>query len=457
MVNANLKDLPGFSPSYIGFVEGATIHGQVLPDRPEKGALLSRCRSTLNWMQRSAATSEMLVKAAPIVTGSRLWSESIGKLKNCSAVVVGGSADAAEFSSSLAPLLRCLTVIKLAHEISREDVPAVPLVWVGASAQVQEYGGGISDSVEPRPAGKRNAGSLGPDLINYSNNRSEPTSGKDINSDSSRDVLMQLARDFGLILVDSASVRVALSGGVESEDLWRRVASISVGETDDSSNHNRSGRDPATPGRPRDALLFRLSVPAGAQVVGPEDYDTALLVRSLVGSAGRPEPFLWPRVSATFVDRRSVRAMERYKLGLPDLLQGNVAQSKRLGFDRTASDISSRLEGLAGTIRRRIDEIGVRAARDPRAVRRIRTSGSKMLYQLSKLAMRSRRFADAHQDTAARQLERVCGLVAPGGGLQERGLGTLQFLSQYPESVLEVLYRKINVWDLKHQIIVGLD
>jgi uncharacterized protein YllA (UPF0747 family) len=204
-------------------------------------------------------------------------------------------------------------------------------------------------------------------------------------------------------------------------------------------------------------VLLRLALPLGAEIVGPEDYDTAVLVGNLVGSAGNAKPFLWPRVSATVVDRRSCRTMEKFRLELPDLLQGSVALSERLGIDRTASDVSNRLESLAENIRRRIDDICARAARDPRAVRRIRASGSRMHHQLRKLAVRSRQLADAHHDIAARQFEGLCSRVAPGGGLQEGRLSATQFLSAYSGSILQALSRKIDVWDLKHQLIVGLD
>jgi len=80
-----------------------------------------------------------------------------------------------------------------------------------------------------------------------------------------------------------------------------------------------------------------------------------------------------------------------------------------------------------------------------------------MLYQLRKLVVRSRQSADAHHDIAARQFEGLCSRVAPGGGLQEGRLSATQFLSAHSGSILQVLSRRIDVWDLKHQLIAGLD
>jgi hypothetical protein len=79
-----------------------------------------------------------------------------------------------------------------------------------------------------------------------------------------------------------------------------------------------------------------------------------------------------------------------------------------------------------------------------------------MLYQLRKLAVRSRLSADAHQDTMARQFEMLCNRIGPGGELQEQRLSATQLVSAHSESILAVLYRKIDVWDVRHQLI-GLD
>jgi len=451
MVNPSFRDLPGFSSSYLEFLEGMPEPGHIPPDHPDRGLLVSRCRSASS-QAPGAAVSVLEWKEALTTSGGPLWSDNIEKLESRTGVVVGASAHAADFNASLIPLLKCLTAIKLAAELRYDGVPAVPLLWLDTPACVRVNGEKNHGRIEPQQAAGPQVGMTEINLTECFNKANTSSINKDLNSNDDHGLLRRLVDEFGLVLVDSGSIVLALKHRPELGDLWRRVISVWERESGGRAVDYGSGCDPVC-----DAVFLRLAVPAGAEVVGPEDYDQAVLVNRLVGSAGSTRPLLWPRVSATIIDRRSRRTMEKFKLELPDLLQGSVALSGRLGFDRSAWDVAVRLEGLAGNIGRRIDEICARAARDPRAVRRIRTSGSKMLYQLRKLAVRSRQFADAHRDIAVRQFEGLCGRVVPGGELQERRLSATRYLSMHPGSILQTLNRKIDVWDLKHQLIIGLD
>jgi uncharacterized protein YllA (UPF0747 family) len=459
MENPSLKGLPGFSASYVGFVEGVPVQGNVPPDRPEKNLLLSRCRAALSQMHPCAAVSEIMKEETSIVAGGRTWSENIVRLEHRSAVVVATSADATGFSRSLVPLLKCLTVVKLASELNRRDIAAVPLLWVtlGRVRDNDVNNGGRLDHPGnvSRPAGdSRNK------LIDYFNISSEASLKSDIYRNQICDLLAWLARDFGLVSVDSSSVGLRLDRSPGLEGLRRKVSTLCERESKGRAVLDVAGDDSDAssqhPAGLSGALLLRLSLPATAEVIGPEEFASAAILSNLIGAAGMPKPFLWPRVSATIVDQRSRRTMAKFGLGLPDVLKGSAALLRGLEIDLSASEVSSRLEALAGHIRAGIAEISAKASGDPRIGRRVQASGSKILYQLRKIAVRSRQSADAQHDIAARQLEDLCSRILPGGALQESRLSSTKFLSMHSESVLQVLYRKIDVWDLNHQLI-GLD
>lgn len=460
MENPSLRDLPGFPSSYVGFVEGAPAPGAIFPNHPEKALLLSRCRTALRQTLPGPVVSEIIREETPVSARSHSWSESVLKLESHSAVVVGASADVADFGTSLVPLLKCLTAIKLAIEISHEGIPAVPLLWVGDPGQAETDNEQNNVRIRsPRIAGQP-ADGLQNSLRYYFSNLTEISSSKDLYRDSIRDLLTWLVREFGLVPVDPAAIGSRLAHTPDLEDLQRTAAGLCEREFDNRAVVDGDGHDSSAPRLEKaglsGALLLRLSLPVAAEVIGPEDFVTGSLLANLVGAAGMAKPFLWPRVSATIVDHRSCRIMKKFRLGLPDVLQGSAVLLRRLEADRSASEISSRLETLAGHIQARITEVFTRASGDPRAARRVQASGSKMLHQLRKLAVRLRLSADAQQGIAARQFEGLCSRIVPGGELQERRMSATQLLSAHSESVLPVLYRKIDVWDLGHQLI-GLD
>jgi hypothetical protein len=153
------------------------------------------------------------------------------------------------------------------------------------------------------------------------------------------------------------------------------------------------------------------------------------------------------------VDRRSSRTMAKYGLELPDVLQGSAALLGRFPVEQDAARVLELLEGLAGMVESRISDLSARAAGDARTVGKVRASGSRMIYQVRKLAERFRLSAGIRREIAGRQIGRVCSHIGPGGDLQERGFSAAEFISAYPEPGLARLYSEINVWEFRHQLI----
>ena len=210
MENPSLRDLPGFTSSFLGFVEGAPAPGPLSPDHPRKELLFSRCRAASRQIPLCAVASQTIREETPIFARSRRWSENVERLESSSAVVVGVSADTATFSTSLVPLLKCLTAIKLAGEISREGIPAVPLLWV----DFPDWTGGSntknSDNAEANRAGIGEADKPLKKLTNDFNNTLEVLSYNELYRAKIDGILKWLIDEFGLVLVNPLTVGLRL-------------------------------------------------------------------------------------------------------------------------------------------------------------------------------------------------------------------------------------------------------
>ncbi|MBP1600549.1 MAG: Bacillithiol biosynthesis BshC [Acidobacteria bacterium] len=329
MLNPSLRELPGFPSPYLGFLEGISEPGHIPPNRPEKGPLLSRCGAASRQTPPPAVIFELARKVAPTASGSCLWSENIEKLERHRAVVIGASADAAGFNASLLPLLKCLTAVRLAAEISLDGVSAVPLLWLDTAHRPQVDKEKEDGKVGPVQASSGQPRESRGNLVGYINNLSKVSTNIDLYPNGCCEVIMRLVHELGLVVIDSASTGFVLNHAPELSELRQRVIRICRQESAGQTVDDEPGCDPVIPGQTSAAVLLRLALPLGAEVVGPEDYDTAVQVGNLVGSAGNAKPFLWPRVSATVVDRRSCRTMEKYRLELPDLFRdsGSILQA----------------------------------------------------------------------------------------------------------------------------------
>jgi uncharacterized protein YllA (UPF0747 family) len=459
MKYVNLRALPGFPPAYLKFVEGDSAPGPITADYPEKETLLSRCKAASRQTLLCAAVCQAIREEVPALVSSDQWSENLGKLESRAAVVVGASAAAGDFTASLAPLLKCLTAIKLATEISREGVAAVPILWLrdekGLKTDPAEMNRSSAEG-GMRSAGRQGYGS-GTILTNNFRERSELSSKIDLYNKQVIQVLTRLVGEFGIVPVGEAAVGRRLSATREFGELRRQAAALLEQAPDGASQSQAEASGSGDRGLENEgvaaALAVRLCLRDAAEVVGPEDLARMASTGRLFAAAGRVKPLLWPRVSATIVDQRSTRIMAKYGLELPDVLQGSAALLGRFPVEQGAARVLELLEGLAGMIESRISDLSARAAEDARTVGKVRTSGSRMLYQVRKLAERLRLSAGIRREIAGRQIERVCSHIGPGDDLQERGFSAAEFISAYPEPALARLYSEIDVWELKHQLI----
>lgn len=427
MESPSLRDLPGFPPAYIDFVEDEP--SAVLPSASRKDRLVSRCREFPRQTPHSAILPQIIKERQDSARG-RNWLENVERLARGAAVVVGTSIDRCSFNTSLVPLLKCLTAIKLASEISREGIAAVPMLRVDIGSEV-----------------------------NFIENLSESAKlfiNKEIYTDDSRDHLSWLVNDLGLISVDGTAVESLLAGSPDFEDLKTNAADVIDLELNKGATSPGGGCASGPSGSEKNALAaalrLRLCLPVAVEIVGPDDFSRAALVATFVEAAGLTKPILWPRVSATVVDLRSRKLMDKYNLELPAFLSGSAGKSRGIQVEKGAAMAIERLEVLAKGVNARMTEL-CRSAGDPRNMRKLHSSGSRVLYQVRRLAERSRSSAEARHEIATRQLEWLRRRIGSSGELQETGLAVTELVSAHSEAVLPALFQHIDVWDPRHQLV----
>ena len=168
---------------------------------------------------------------------------------------------------------------------------------------------------------------------------------------------------------------------------------------------------------------------------------------------GRVTPML-PRFSATIVEPKVERVLEKTKIAITDVFNGTeelqreiaarnlpadlkaAFESARVSFDSSFSDLKERLEKLDRTL--------VDAAE---------TARSKMQHQLEKLHSQAARAEAQKGELVARKAEYLSNSLYPEKGLQERGVGAIYFLARYGEALLRDVYDAIHTDCHDHQIL----
>jgi uncharacterized protein YllA (UPF0747 family) len=198
--------------------------------------------------------------------------------------------------------------------------------------------------------------------------------------------------------------------------------------------------------------IHNLLFPVALCVLAPNEVQAFVEDRAACETFQLLPPQAWPQASATIIELRHRRILERYGLKLNQLFLG---KSAIIGSLQAAMPIKA-LEKLSELNRETHDRVAglsfpVSAGMDfDNATAAL---ANKIGYQLSRLQQKLESAHKNSQETIARRLHRVCNALTPNGRLQEVELAGIQWPLRYTRAVLHSLYEHLDVEGFEHQLI----
>lgn len=168
---------------------------------------------------------------------------------------------------------------------------------------------------------------------------------------------------------------------------------------------------------------------------------------------GRVTPVL-PRCSATVVDARAKRLLEKYGMSLEDLFHGPEVVRERIATASLPSD----LQGGFAEAGRHLEEalqgvVPPLTKLDPTLVGAAERAGNKIRYQLERLRKRAANAEIRREEIISRHASHLSSSLFPHKDLQERVVTGVSFLARYGTGVLDTLQEAALSGCLDHQII----
>lgn len=453
MLSIRLSELGRFSEAYLEVAEGNET-GSRRSAGPKE--MLLTARKAARPIAPSTNLVDVIKQETPQFARSAAWQKSVETLAVEKLSLILSFPRIGCLGGSIAQLLKCMTAARLAQYLELEGLPAVPFCW----SIMQD------DRIETSIAGdcSRHSSTLQRDLKNlirhitypvkFPNNNEDIGDGREFEATAktaslARGVLMWIGRDFGWLIIDSESERLGAIPGASSSAATNGKANSLLHKVE------CPGSEGAGRGIGGMSLIAELAsdLPIAAIVIGPDDYPQASRIADRVESAGYPRPVLFPRLSATVVDRRNWRIMRKYALHLADLFARRKALQARFERDLDISTIAGRIDTLVRSAENALGQLADGLADRARVSRKIRSRGSRISFQLRKVEVRARAAFEERRLTRDRQVERLRKTVAPGGGLQEDGLSVVEFLERFPPAALSALYQRADIWNHRHQLI----
>ena len=199
----------------------------------------------------------------------------------------------------------------------------------------------------------------------------------------------------------------------------------------------------------QDFLLPTLAYTGGAAEVA-YFAQVAVVYEKLLG---RVTPVL-PRFSATLVEPKAQRILERYGFGLPDLFQGPEKLREAMAGRTLPSDLQSQFAEAKSALEKSLAALRASLAKlDATLVDAASNAESKMLHQLAQLEGRAARAELLRNEVITGHADALSSALFPHKALQEREVAGVSFVARYGTALLKDLYETMHTDCHDHQVI----
>jgi len=168
---------------------------------------------------------------------------------------------------------------------------------------------------------------------------------------------------------------------------------------------------------------------------------------------GRVTPIV-PRFSATIVEPKTQRLLEKHGISVTDVFNGPEALRREIAAHSLPDELQEAFEsarksfdGIFSALKEKLEKL------DRTLVDAAETSCSKMQHQLEKLRAQAARAEAQKGELVTRHADHLSDALYPDKELQERGIGGVYFLARYGKDLLQQLYETIHSDCHDHQII----
>ena len=194
--------------------------------------------------------------------------------------------------------------------------------------------------------------------------------------------------------------------------------------------------------------------PSVAYVAGPSELAYLAQLRPVYEHFDVPMPVIYPRATATLVDRATVKFLDKHDVTFADLRPQDDGVLNRL----LSALLPDTIEQSLGEAERLVDEqLGILAgavpAVDPTLAGTVDTTTKRIHRDLGTLRNKIVQAAKRRDETMRRQFQRARSLSFPGGTPQERAVGFVYGLNRYGPHLVEQLLRELPLEPGRHWLL----
>ena len=469
-----LRDFPCFSDLFVDFVENVPGVAPFLERLPSLDSVMAAASLAQSSDVPRQQVLQILEPRLSEFGHGNAAARNIRRLAQPETVVVLVSCPDSFAGGPLFQFLKFLTAAKLAAELESNGIGAVPVCWIepgtapsadspyllDSDGQLRPLGPELQardplGTIENPLAGLASlfGPSVQPESMEFLTQCYTPGVDPTLAAGQFMAGTMQ---DWGFLILDG-----------RDKELHNLVGRVSGLDRVDPAERSALLRDQATllraskygernvhlPSRSITSMLLESLFPVAARVVDQREVQDIALIPALLSRLGFQKPRLWPRASATILDTRSSKILQKYGIEFLELFRGPDEVLRRLAYDDMAEAGKRGMDQLTSRIGTGLSELHSSVPPGDPMAALVEDARKRMEYQVAKLRELFTRASNSRREDANRQVRRVCDRLAPRACPQELLLAGLNFIMRYSPVVLRILFHELEVRSNEHQLI----
>ena len=194
--------------------------------------------------------------------------------------------------------------------------------------------------------------------------------------------------------------------------------------------------------------------PTGFYIGGPSEIAYFAQVTPLYDFYNIVSPIIFPRSSATILEKNVASGLDKYDLSMNDIFLGLDGLKEKVIASLSENNIEIAFEEASKEIELTFDKIKENLfAIDKTLVDSSGRYKDRIMSSIAELKSKATKAQETKHETTIRQLTRLSNLLYPLGNLQEREINFTYFYNKYGKDFIRKLYDDISVSEFEHQLI----
>ncbi len=195
-------------------------------------------------------------------------------------------------------------------------------------------------------------------------------------------------------------------------------------------------------------------LPTLAYVAGPAEVAYFGQLKPLYDAVDIPMPIIYPRASATIVEEKADKVLERFSISLLEIFRDVEIVKERVAAEVSDLNLDEVFGGTFLSIQEAFEAIAPVLQRiDPTLNGALDNVSRKTTVNIEGLKERAVAAQMRQHEVSLRQIDKASNLIFPKSNFQERELNVIYFLNKYGLEFLRWLYGEVRIDLFKHQII----